>query len=286
MTAENPFARLPKTARLADYGDYRILGYAERDREFNRGVLLRIASQIEEGVFGVTRAYAMQDIAFNLRNGGSMTVVVDSETGEPFGYSSQRVLAPTLEGDRRTIMFTSTRAINEKFQGGGIGPETLRFSFNMHGAPDIVAGIMGWSPPVIAYYKSGVVAELEGQDKEAAEAGIEPSGDDELDGIMKQIVRVKLYPFCRPYDKSSLMNEALKYVLQQSRYRGIPFDPGSGLMKGLWDKDSSMLFRVEKASRRVEVIGGLLRDKFNCDPTTGDAIVVMGPKAGWRAFLD
>lgn len=277
--------RLPETGRMQDFGSYKLLGYADEDQKFNTAVLQGIARKIEMDVFGVERGYAIDDVAFNLRHNGSMTVAINAETHEPIGYSSQQVLAPTLEGGRRRIMFTSTRAVLEDFQGGGIGPEIIRFSFNMHGAPDIVAGIMGWAPPVIAYYKSGVVAELEGEEKKAAEARIESSGDDELDDIKKQLAVVKLYPFFRRHDQSDLIEGALDAVLRQSRYKGISYDSETGLMKGLWEKDSSMLFRAEKSSRRVEVIGKLLED-FNCKLLTGDAIVVIGPKRGWRAFLD
>lgn len=278
--------KLPPTGRMQDFGKYKILGYADADQRFNTAVLQSIARRIEMEVFGVERKYAIEDVAFNLRHNGSMTVAIDTETHEPIGYSSQQVLAPTLEGGRRRIMFTSTRAVIGDFQGEGIGPEIIRFSFNMHGAPDIVAGIMGWAPPVAAYYKSGVVAELEGEEKKAAEAEIESSGDDELDEIKRQLAVVKLYPFFRRHNQSDLMSEGLEYILQQSRYKGVTFGLEAGLMKGLWEKDSSMLFRAEKSSRRVEVIGKLLEEDFNCKLLTGDAIVVIGPKKGWKAFID
>lgn len=278
--------RLPATGRREDFGKYIILGYAQEDRLVNTAVLQNIARRIEAEVFGVERRYAIEDVAFNFRNRGSMTVAVDRETEEPVGYSSQQVLAPILEGARRKIMFTSTRANKEVAQGDGLGPETLRFSFNMHDAPDIVAGIMGWAPPVVAYLKSKVVDELEGNGRAAAEASIEPSGDEDLDRIKRQLAVVRLYPFFRRHSQSDLIAAALGYILRQTRYRGMPYDLDTGLMKRLWEKDSTLLFRAEKASRRTEVIGDILKDDFDCDPTTGDAIVVMGPKRGWRAFLD
>lgn len=278
--------RFPSTGRRQDFGKYIILGYANEDQWVNTAVLQNIARRIEIDVFGVERKYAIEDVAFNLKNNGSMTVAIDSETEEAVGYSSQQVFAPMLEGGRRRIMFTSTRANKEQWQGEGVGPETLRFSFNMSGAPDIVAGIMGWAPPVVGYYKAGVVAELEGNERVEAEAKVQPSGDDELDEIYRQILTTRLYPLFRRHSESPLMAEALDYILRQSRYKGIPYNPDTGLMKELWEKDSTMLFRTAKSSRRVEVVGSLLKDTFNCDPTTGDAIVVAGPKKGWRSFLD
>lgn len=281
MTAD----RLPATSRRADYGPYRILGYPGRDLEVNIRELEPIARQLEIAVFGVERPYAIEDVAHNFRNGGSMTVVVSNVTGELLGYSSQRLLVPRLEGHNLRILFTTTRAMVRSAQGEGIGPETLRFSVNMH-SPDIVAGIMGWSPPVAAYYNSGVIDELSGEQRIEAEAGIETTGDEELDEIKKQISRVRLYPFFRPYTQSPIMASALRYVLQQSRYNAHTFDPESGLMKELWDKDSNMLLQPDKVSRRIKVIDELLQNNFDCNPTTGDAIVVMGPKSGWRAFGD
>lgn len=278
--------RLPATGRMQDFGKYKILGYKDEDQRFNTAVLQSIARRIEMQVFEVERKYAIEDVAFNLRHNGSMTVAIDAATHEPVGYSSQQVLAPILEGGRRRIMFTSTRAVIRDFQGEGIGPEIIRFSFNMHGAPDIVAGIVGWAPPIAAYYKSGVVAELEGEERKVAEAGIELSGDDELDEIKGQLAVVKLYPFFKRHNQSSVMEEGLEYILKQSRYNGISFDPETGLMKELWEKDSTMLYRAEKASRRVEIIGELLVNDIKCNPTTGDAMVLMGPKRGWRSFLD
>lgn len=278
--------RLPATGRRQDFGKYILLGYANKDQLVNTAVLQNIARRVEVEVFGVERKYAIEDVAFNFRNNGSMTVAVDRETEEPVGYSSQQVMAPMLEGGRRKIMFTSTRANKEAAQGEGLGPETLRFSFNMSGAPDIVAGIMGWAPPVVAYLKSGVVAELEGNERTAAEASIEPSGDEELDRIKRELAVVRLYPLFRRHSDSTLMAEALDYILRQSRYRGTPYDPDTGLMKRLWEKDSRMLFRAEKSSRRVEVVGEILKNDLDCDPAIGSAIVVMGPKKGWRAFLD
>lgn len=278
--------RLPATARRQDFGKYIILGYAGVDQVFNTAVLQNIARRIEMNVFGVERKYAVEDVAFNLKSGGSITIVAEAETLEPKGYSSQQILAPILEGGRRKIMFTSTRAMEEELQGEGAGPETLRFSFNMHGAPDIVAGIMGWSPPVVGYYKSEVVAELEGNERMEAEQRVKSSGDNELDEIYKQIARTRLYPLFRRHNQSPVMAESLDYILRQSRYKGVPFNLETGLMKGLWEKDSNMLFRAEKSSRRVEVVGQIMRDDFDCDPANGDAIVVAGPKRGWRAFLD
>lgn len=278
--------QLPPTGRRQDYGKYIILGYADQDLWYNQGVLEKIARYTEMQVFGVEREFAVQDVAFNFRNGGSMTIAADADTYEAVGYSSQRLLAPTIDGYRRRIMFTTTRAVQKPYQGEGVGPELLRFSFNMHGAPDIVAGIMGWAPPVTAYYKSGVVAELLGDDRKAAEAQIQPSGDEELDEIMKLLATVKLYPFFKNHTESTLMSESLAYILQQSRYKGIHFEPETGLMKNLWEKDSTMLYVPEKASRRVEVIGQVLENKIHCDAKTGDAFVVMGPRKGWIPFLD
>lgn len=278
--------RLPSTGRRQDCGKYLILGYADWDMWFNKGVLLNIARQIEMKVFGVERDFAIQDVTFNFRTGGSMTVVADAVTEEPLGYSSHRILAPMLEGNRRRIMFTTTRAIRKEFQGEGMGPETVRFSFNMHGAPDLVAGIMGWAPPVCAYYKSGVVAELGGEEKRVVESAVELSGDDELDEINKMRATTKLYPLFRRFNQSELITEAVEYTLKQSRYSGIHYDPETGLMPGLWDKDSMMLYQADKASRRVEVIGEWLKNEFHCNPSNGDAILVMGPKKGWRAFID
>lgn len=278
--------RLPATGRQENYGTYIILGYADEDLKLNMGVLQSIAKLIDERVFGMERAHAAADVAVNLRNGGSMTIVAMADTHKPVGYSSQRILAPVLEGNRRKIMFTTTRAIEKDLQGQGLGPETLRFSFNMHGAPDIVAGIVGWAPPIVAYYESGVIAELEGDERATAEAKIEPSEDDELNYIRRQLALVKLYPIIKPYSESDLMQEALVYVVGQSRYKGHSLDREIGLLPSLWDKDSTQLYNPEKASRRVQLIGSLLRDRFNLDSTKGDAMVVMGPKTGWKPFID
>lgn len=282
MTAE----RLPATGRMQTYGNFVILGYADQDLSYNTGVLQNIARRIDMDVFKTEREHAASDVAYNFRMGGSMTLVAKADTLEPVGYSSQRVVAPTLEGNRRRIMFTSTRAIEEDLQGEGLGPETLRFSFNMHGAPDIVAGIVGWAPPVAVYYESGVIAELEGNEKVAAEAKVQLSGDNELDQIRRQLAVVRIYPIFRPYSESPLIQEALDYIVGQSRYRGHSLDKETGLLSSLWEKDSTQLYNLEKASRRVEVLGELMIDKFHLDPTKGDAMVIMGPKAGWRAFVD
>lgn len=277
--------RLPETGRMESYGRFLILGYADEDLRFNVGVLQSIARRIDMDVFGTEREHAAQDVAYNLRYGGSMTIVARADTHEAVGYASQRILMPVLEGNRRRIMFTTTRAIEKTLQGRGLGPETLRFSFNMHN-PDIVGGIVGWAPPIVAYYGSAVIAELEGSARETAEAGVEVSDNDELNEIKRQIARVKLYPFFRPYGESYLMQEAMEYVVGQSRYRSNPFNNDTGLMKKLWDKDSTGLYDARKASLRTRVIGALLREEFDLDPTEGDAMVVLGPKRGWRAFVD
>ena len=183
-------------------------------------------------------------------------------------------------------MFTSTRAIQTEHQAKGIGPETIRFSLNTHGNPDIVSAIIGMSPPLAGYYEAGVIAEVEGSEKEDIGEKIESTGDEELDDINKQLALVRLYPIFRPYTESPLMQEALEAVYSQSRYRGHPFNKEVALLSGLWDKDSTKLFDPEKAGRRAAVIGGVLIDRFHMDPTQGDALVIMGPKKGWRAFVD
>ena len=280
MTSE----RLPATGRVQDLDKYFILGYTDEDLRLNIGVLQSIARQIEINVFKVERKFAIEDVAFNFRNGGSMTVVVEKDTLNPIGYSSQLILAPMIEGYRRRIMLTTTRAIEELYQGKELGPATLRFSFNMH-SPEIVAGIMGWAPPVDAYYKSGVVAELEGEARVAAEASIKPSGDEVLDEIRRIRAVVKLYPFYKPYTESDFYGEIRDYTLQKTRYKDFPYDPATGLMKGLWEKDSTLLFRAEKSSRRVEILGQMMTDEIHCDPTNGDGMLAMGAKKGWVPFI-
>lgn len=278
--------KLPETSRVQNIGRHTIFGYAGEDQKLNTAVLQTAARHIEMEVFGVERTYALEDVAFNLRHNGSMTVVVDNGTGEPVGYSSQQVLMPPLPGNRFRVMMTTTRAMKEPVQGEELGPATLRFSCVMHNAPDIIVGIMGWAPPVVTYYKSGIVEELQGDKRAEAEARVTASGDDELDEIRKQLAVVKLYPFFRRHTDSPLMSDVLDYIMKQSRYSGVQYDPATGLMEGLWEKDSTMLFRAEKASRRVSVVGQILQDELNCDPTKGSAIVVMGLKKGWKPVID
>ncbi len=78
----------------------------------------------------------------------------------------------------------------------------------------------------------------------------------------------------------------LEYLLQKSRYKDHLCIKESGLLEGLWDKDCSQLFNSEKASRRVEILGQIMKDEYGCDPTRGDAMVVMGKKKGWTPFAD
>lgn len=246
---------LPATSRIMSYGEYRLLGYKGHDFGWHLRDLADFATHLSAEVFGMERKDVAREVMFNMNTGGSMIIATLIDTKEAVGYSTQRVLEPTIYGSRVRVMYTSTRAIKKAHEGNGVGPATLQYAFSMHDAPDVLGGRTGMAPAVDVYYKSDLIAEG------------------------------KLYPFDRLYSESSTMQDILRYVASQTKERR-PVDESTGLMEGVYDKDSENLYDPEKASPRVREIRERMISEFRLNPANGDALIVLGVKKGWTRFRD
>lgn len=247
--------RLPATGRIMSYGDYQLLGYKGPEFMWNSPVLATNARIISSEVFEMEREEAASEVTYNMKNGGSIIIATLQSTGEAVAYSTQRILEPTIDGNRIRVMFTTTRAVKKGHDSKGIGPAMLQYAFSTHDAPDIIGGRTGMAPVIDMYYKADLIEEG------------------------------KFYPYDRYYNESHSMVDVLRYVNAQTKEKR-PVNENTGHTPSVYDKDSERLYIPQKASVKVKEYRDRMINEFGVIPARGDALIVLGVKKGWTRFSE
>ena len=242
---------LPTTSRIGDHGEYNLLGYKGVDYGYNLPAFRHIATVMFRETFQIEPVDALQEVAFNMNNGGSIVIATLRNEGEAVAYSTQRLLRPRDSGVR--VLYISTRLVQPDHQKGGLGTALLRFAHNLHDAPDIVGGRTQNPAIVTSYYKS-------------------------------ELFR-KIYPFDDTYDKSESMQKVLEYVVSQTKDKNLP-DLTTGLVEAVYKEGASKAYDDEKANPEVQKIYQRMTKEFGLKPENGDAIYILGIKKGWTNFVE
>lgn len=244
---------LPATSRIISYGEYQLLAYRGIDFEWNVGDLGGHAKVLSARVFGLSREETAEEVAANMRNGGSIVLATLTETQEVIGYTTSRVLQPTIEGNLTRVHFTTTALVIPQYENKGLGTVMKQFSYSISGSPDILGGRTRKPPVPRTYYKSNLME----------------------DG--------KFYPLDRLYDTSRNMQLVLRYIALQLWPR-LKVNERTGLMEGVY-KDELDTYDYEKASPEVQAIDVKMR-ALGVGPDTNNALVLLGIRRGWTRFVE
>lgn len=234
-------------------GKYKLRAYKGIEFAFHLPRLKKIVAELSREVHAISERDAAEEVVYNMSNGGSIVIATLADSQEAVGYSTQRILQPTIGVNRPRVMYISTRAVRTEHQKGGLGTALLQYANSLHAAPDIIGGRTQNPVVVRSYYQSGLFS--------------------------------RIYPFDRTYDQSQSVQAVLRYIVLQTRNR-FPLDERTGLVREVYKEGKSRAYDNAKASPEIQALYTRMMQEFGLEPDRGDALHVTGITKGRLSFLE